>query len=139
MRRKRILSQLAGLVILASSLAGGTLYADDSYCFENTGLKTKDTVKFRIAANRTVSGTYTRSGYEVPDEAISRKFKGTRTGKILTVRFTGKTPYPTAKGNPPILWSLEKKKLKITMHGKNYETGKYSDYEAEFEPCSGNH
>lgn len=125
------------LLFFTAALCSATLplAAKDKYCFENAGLKSKDTIRFTVEANRINGGSYTSADYEDENNVRAARFVGTKTGTVLTVKFKGKAPYPTPKDSDPIMWRLDKKGLHIPMHGKNHQTGKYSDYEATFAVC----
>ena len=109
--------------------------AKEKYCFENSGLKSKDTIRFTVEANRINGGSYTNADYEDETKVRAARFTGTKTGTVLTIQFKGKAPYPVPKDSNPIMWRMDKKGLSIPMHGKNHTSGKYSDYEAPFEKC----
>ena len=120
--------------LLALTLNLSAVHAEDRYCFENDGLKFKDTVRFRVSANRISKGHYTRTAYDGSGEK-TMKFTGTKTGTVLTIEPKGKIVYEKAKGEDIVMWSLKKQVLSIPMYGKNYTTGKYSNYNAEFTKC----
>lgn len=125
------------LLFFTATLCSATLplAAKDKYCFENAGLKSKDTIRFTVEANRINGGSYTSADYDDETKVRAARFTGTKTGTVLTIQFKGKPPYAAPKGSDPIMWRLDKKGLHIPMHGKNHQTGKYSDYEAPFQKC----
>lgn len=121
-------------LLLLTAFALTSLSAEDRYCFENDGLKYKDTVRFRVKANRIFKGHFIRSAYDGSGEK-EMKFTGTKTGTVLTIEPKGKIIYEKAKGEDIILWSLKKQVLSIPLYGKNHTTGKYSNYDATFVKC----
>lgn len=116
------------------SLVATGVAAEDRYCFENDGLKYKDTVRFRVHANRISGGQFIRAPYDGGGEK-TLKFTGTKTGTVLTIEPKGKLVYEKAKGEDIIMWSLKKQTLSIPMYGKNHTAGKYSNYDAVFAKC----
>ena len=66
---------LAVLSLLASTLA---LAAKDKYCFENAGLKSKDTIRFTVEANRINGGSYTSADYDDETKVRAARFTGTK-------------------------------------------------------------
>lgn len=124
----------AALLLLGTFFVSG-IAAEDRYCFENEGLKYKDTVRFSVEANRISKGTFTRATYEDEENPKISKFSGTKTGTVLTINLKGKSVYEKAKGEDTVMWSLKKQTLSIPMHGKNHTTGKYSNYDAPFIKC----
>lgn len=100
----------------------------------NDGVRYKDTVRFRVSANRVSKGHYTRVFYKGAAEK-NMDFTGTKTGTVLTIEAKGKIIYEKAKGEDTIMWSLKKQVLSIPMYGKNHTTGKYSNYDAQFVKC----
>lgn len=122
-------------ITIAALLSAQSLMARDNYCFENTGLKSKDTIRFSVAANRITAGAYVRADYANEEKPQRMKFNGTKTGTVLTINIKGKTIYEKPKDADVILWKMTQKSLIIPMHGRNHETGKYSDYDATFEKC----
>lgn len=125
------------LLLFTATLCSAALplMAKDKFCFENAGLKSKDTIRFTVEANRINGGSYTSADYEDENNVRAARFVGTKTGTVLTIKFKGKAPYPMPRDSDLIMWRLDKKGLSIPMHGKNHQTGKYSDYEAPFQKC----
>jgi hypothetical protein len=112
-----------------------TVSAQTDYCFQNNGLKLQQTVSFTLTKTK-IEGTFESSSYEPTTSAETFDFKGTKTGKLLTIRFAGaKPPYELPPGTKRIVWTLSSKTLGIPTYGKNYNTGKYAPYTASYEKC----
>lgn len=79
---------------------------------------------------------------ESSDDAATKtyRFTGTRRGNVLTVAFAGnKRPDVSPSELKSLVWTLVRKGhrelLRIKVFGKNYNTNKYEDSFAYFEPC----
>jgi hypothetical protein len=104
------------------------------YCFKNEGLKNKTTISFTVEGKMVTDGEFEVSDYQDNNSAEIYHFNGTKTGNVLTVKFTGTVPNELDKIKK-IIWSLGKTNLKIQMFGKNYRTNKWSFYTASFNKC----
>ena len=112
-------------------------------CFHNDALKGKQIVRLQTEGNR-VSGTFE---YENGESELARqyKFTGTREANgALRVRFENdERPDVSPSEMKDLSWMLADKTgteiLRIKFYGKNYETGEYSNYFADFEPCEPNY
>ena len=120
--------------ILASGLRA--FAGVEELCFKNAGLKDEQTVSLKIDESR-VTGTYEVVRDYDSESAEKFEFTGTRSGKVLKVKFKGnKLPSPGMKSlNWTLLDDGEKQVLRIKFNSKNYETGKYEDTPVEFEAC----
>jgi len=129
---------LTFLILTWASLAA--FAQSGSRCFQNETLQGKSVVNFKIDVNNALSGAYSIQITGEEDSARTYEFGGTRRGNFLTVRFEQDVlPDVAPSYLKSVVWALvktnEKEVLKITFYGKNYETNKYADYTAEFEPC----
>lgn len=129
------------LTILILILANFAAFAQSrSKCFQNESLQGKSIVNFRTEANGALYGTYSVEISGEEESAKTFEFGGNRRGKFLTVLFEQNVlPDVAPSYIKSVIWTLSKKGgeevLEITFYGKNYETNKYADYIAEFEPC----
>lgn len=128
------------LIFLFLTSASFAVFAQtESKCFQNESLQGKSVVNF-TANGQTISGTYS---VEISGEAESAKtyeFGGSLKGKSITVLFEKNVlPDVAPSSIKNVIWTLENKGgeevLQITFYGKNYQTNKYANYIAEFEPC----
>ena len=119
------------LLIFSLGLAAGSAAAQRDYCFKNDGLKLQQTVSFTLTGAR-LEGTFESGGYDQNTSAETFEFTGTKHGSLLTIKFQGRLPYELPKGSRGIVWTIQAKKLRIPMYGKNYTTNKYSNYTAAF-------
>lgn len=111
--------------------------AQTKKCFVNEGLKDKHIVYLTIDGTK-ASGEFTVENDS--GELNTYAFTGTNLNNNLSINFTGnKLPYqlpPKAKNG---IWNLKKigdeEILQIKIYGKNYETGKYSTYFANYDSC----
>jgi len=132
------------LAFLILTVPGFAFAQNKSKCFQNETLQGKSVVNFTTDDNNALSGTYS---VEISGESESSKtyeFGGNRRGKFLTVLFEQNVlPDVAPSYLKSVVWALAKKGdkevLEITFYGKNYETNKFANYLAEFEPCSPNH
>jgi hypothetical protein len=120
--------------------AGSSAHAQGiSKCFRADWLQGERVVNFRINGVR-VTGTFVvRSGGDTPPDA-TYEFNGTLRGDTLTVKFAdGKLPDVSPSEMKSLAWSLVRsggtEALRIKFRGKNYNTNKYEDSFADFEPC----
>ena len=86
-----------------------------------------------------MSGTFVVGSSDDPD-VKSYPFSGRRRGNILTVAFAGnKQPDVSPSEIKSLVWKLVRKGrwelLRIKVFGKNYDTNKYEESFAYFEPC----
>jgi hypothetical protein len=107
--------------------------AQTKYCFENEGLKAKTSLSFTISGSKITDGHYEYVTYEDTGSPPIASFKGTKSGKILTIKFDGTAPDEFTKIKI-IKWTLGKS-LKVQMYGKNYQTNKWGVYSATFTGC----
>jgi len=134
MMKKNTLALLI-LTFLSFAAAAQT----ESKCFKNEGLQGRSVVNFETEG-AALTGTYSVEISGEPESSKTYEFKGNRKGKFLTVLFDQDVlPDVAPSFIKSVNWTLEKKGdeevLGITFYGKNYETNKYANYEAEFEPC----
>lgn len=112
-----------------------TASAQTEYCFENKGLKNQVIISFAVSGNKVTDGELQTSGYDESTSGELYHFKGTKTGNVLTIKFTGSIPAGFEKIKKYV-WTLGSKTLKVQMYGKNYNTNKWSIYSATYEKCS---
>ena len=123
-----------GILLFGLVLLVGLASAQKDYCFRNDGLKVRQTVSFTLTRNK-VEGTFESGGYDQTTSAETFEFTGTKTGSLLTIKFSGKPPYELPPRTRKIVWTLGTKSLRIPTFGKNYNTGKYSTYVASYGKC----
>lgn len=112
--------------------------AQKRFCFENQGLKSTHKISFELEGNKIVEGYYETIG-DVPEtSAETFNFSGTKTGASLNIKFAGTIPYERSPKTKSIVWTLGKMALTVPTYGKNYNTNKYSTYQAKFEKCTEN-
>jgi hypothetical protein len=110
-----------------------------SKCFRAEWLQGERVVNFRIDGGK-VTGTFVvEGGGDAPPDA-TYEFNGTLKGDTLTVTFAdNKLPDVSPSEMKSLVWSLVRsggaESLRIKFRGKNYDTNKYEDSFAEFEPC----
>ncbi len=125
--------------LLMLILTGCAAAQTETKYFQNAGLKDNHSISFKIEGQR-ISGTFAiERGYDVSATEVY-EFTGTRTGNLLTIKFANnKTPAELPPNMKSFVWTLvksgDKELLKIKIHGKNYETGRYSTYTADYESC----
>lgn len=113
-----------------------------SKCFRADWLQGERAVNLTINGNR-VTGTFSvGSGGDASSPAATYKFSGTLRGNSLTVAFAGnRLPDVAPSEMKSLIWTLsksgDKELLRIKFSGKNYETNKYEESFADFEPCDG--
>jgi hypothetical protein len=129
MRKTLVRSTLAALTISAAAAK-----PRDVLCFANEGLKEKQTIRYEVANNVISKGKFIRESYE-EDTPKTSAFTGSKTGTVLVIEFKGKTPYPAPPKSDTIVWKLGKQGLVVPMYSKNYETSKWSAYDAVFTAC----
>ena len=112
-----------------------TTAAQTDHCFQNDGLKLRQTVRFTVTGNK-IEGTFESGSYDENTSAETFDFTGTKQGNLLTIKFAdAKPPYELPPGVRRIVWTLNAKRLSIPTYGKNYNTGRYSTYTAVYEQC----
>lgn len=127
------------LILMSASFA---FAQSESRCFQNDALKGTQFVNFKTNGKR-VSGTFE---YENGESELAKvyKFGGTMSGEVLSIKFeNGELPDVAPSEMRDFNWRLlksgENEILRIKFYGKNYETNKYADYFADFEPCEVNY
>jgi hypothetical protein len=110
-----------------------------SKCFRADWLQGERVVNFTVNGGK-VAGTFVvEGGGDSPPDA-TYEFSGTLKGSVLTVAFAGgKLPDVSPSEMKSLTWTLAqsggKEVLRIKFRGKNYDTNKYEDSFAAFEPC----
>lgn len=128
---KKIIKIFCFCILLAVSGSAQT-----RFCFENKGLKSTHQISFELEGNKIVEGYYETIG-DMPDtSAETFNFSGTKSGNVLKIKFAGTIPYERAPKTTAIVWTLGKSVLTVPTYGKNYNTNKYSTYQAKFEKCT---
>jgi hypothetical protein len=128
------------LTFLILTLASYAAFAQaESKCFQNESLQGRSVVNF-TTDGETLSGTYSVEVSGDGEGVKTYEFGGSRKGKFLTVLFEQNVlPDVAPSSIKSLVWTLVKtgdeEVLQITFYGKNYETNKYANYIAEFEPC----
>jgi hypothetical protein len=125
------------LTFLILTLASFAFAQGESKCFQNQSLQGANSVTFEANGNK-IAGTFA-----VENDSGSSKtyeFTGARAGDVLTVKFyKNQLPDVAPSVLKSLIWMLSTKEgeeiLRIKFYGKNYDTNKYADYIAEFEPC----
>jgi len=123
-----------GVILFCLCFAVVSASAQKDYCFQNDGLKVRQTVTLTITGNK-IEGTFESGSYDENTSAETFDFTGTKTGNRLIIKFAGKAPYELPPGTKRIVWTLGTKTLRISTYGKNYNTRKYSTYVASYEKC----
>lgn len=126
---------LLSCAIMALTLSALEAKKPEALCYTNEGLKEKQTIRFEVANNVITKGKFVRESYEEEAPKTST-FTGSKTGTVLVIEFKGKAPYPTPPKSNTIVWKTGKKGLVVPMYGKNYETNKWSAYDAVFAACT---
>ena len=129
------------ILVCALPCAGSSANARGvSKCFRADWLQGERVVNFRVDGGR-VTGTFVvgGGGGDAPSGA-TYEFSGTLKGDTLAVRFAdGKLPDVSPSEMKSLVWTLAKsggtESLRIKFRGKNYDTNKYEDSFADFEPC----
>lgn len=110
-----------------------------SKCFRADWLQGERVVNFTINGGK-VMGTFVVAGGGGTPPDATYEFKGTLKGSALTVAFAGNNlPDVSPSEMKSLIWTLaksgDKEILRIKFRGKNYNTNKYEDSFAAFEPC----
>ncbi len=135
MKKLRVL-YLICILLCAHSLASGQTM---SKCFRADWLQGQRIVNLTINGGK-VSGTFIVRGESVASVGVYN-FSGTLRSNILTVAFAGNhLPDVAPSEMKSLIWTLVKsggrETLRIKFYGKNYQTNKYEESFAEFEPCA---
>ena len=122
------------LLCSAASAAGAQ---SETKCFRADWLQGARIINLRING-REVAGTFTVEGEG--RGAGKYEFSGTRRGDALTVAFAGnRLPDVAPSEMRSLVWTLARdggrELLRIKFRGRNYETNRYEDRLADFEPC----
>jgi len=110
-------------------------------CFSADWLQGRRVVKLSVDGGK-VAGTFTVEGDGAARGAATYEFKGDLRGNTLHVAFAGgRLPDVSPSEMTSLAWTLARdggrEVLRIKFRGKNYETGRYADSLAVFEPCDG--
>jgi hypothetical protein len=133
-RERIFMRNFLTLILFFLAFGVTSAWAQKDYCFQNDGLKVRQTVSFTITKNK-VEGTMESGGYDKNTSAETFEFTGTNIGNTLRIKFNGKPPYELPRRTKRIVWTFRTRTLKIPMYGKNYVTNKYSNYTASFGKC----
>jgi hypothetical protein len=110
----------------------------ESKCYRFNGLKNGEIIYLKIEGTK-VSGEYIIEREFDPDNRESFGFAGTKTGDVLTVKFHDLVPEGLPEKRKSYSWTITsgpmREYLKFTQFGKNYITGKYGKYSAEYDSC----
>lgn len=126
------------LIFCFCLLSAVSISAQKTLCFENKGLKEEHRISFELEGNKIVEGYYETIGDIPGTSAETFSFSGTKSGNVLTIKFSGTIPYERPPKSKSIVWTLGKTFLIVPTYGKNYDTNKYSTYQAKFEKCTDN-
>ena len=126
---------ILGLVFF-TGLMTMSVAAQKDYCFENDGLKLRQIISYTLTGSK-IEGTMESGGYDENTSMETFDFTGTKRGNVLSIKFDDKPPYelPPHVSKNRITWTLGARTLKVPMFGKNYNSGKYSTYSADFSKC----
>ena len=110
-------------------------------CFRADWLQGGRVVRLNIDGEK-VTGTFTVEGDADGRGARTYEFTGSLRGDKLTVAFAGgRRPDVSPSEMKSLVWTLSKdgrrELLRIEFRGKNYQTNRYEDRPADFEPCEG--
>ena len=132
-----MIQKIFGAILLCLVAGVATASAQTEHCFYNGGLKIQQVISFTLTKNK-IEGTLESGGYQKDTSAETFDFTGTKTGNLLKIRFDGKPPYELPPHTKQIVWMLNVRMLKVPTYGRNYNTGKYSTYAANYTPCKKN-
>ena len=109
-------------------------------CFRADWLQGERVVNMKIKG-RDVTGTFTVEGGVGASATATYEFTGRLRGEKLTVAFAGgRLPDVTPSEMRSLVWTLARvggrESLSIRFRGKNYQTNRYEDGPAVFEPCA---
>ncbi len=140
MKKLTAISVFAVIYFLLCAGSSANAQGGVSKCFRADWLQGERVVNFTINGGK-VSGTFVvdGGGGGTPPDA-TYEFRGTLKGNTLTVAFAGnKLPDLSPSEMKSLSWTLAKsggeETLRIKFRGKNYDTNKYEDSFAAFEPC----
>ncbi len=124
------------LFILTCSVIGAA--QNQSKCFRSDWLQGERLVNIKFDGDK-VTGTFTVGSSDDPDRK-TYAFTGTRRGNLLTIAFAdNRRPDVSPSELKGLVWALVRKGrrelLRIKIYGKNYNSNKYEDSFAYFEPC----
>ena len=139
MKNKQFMCLIFFLLCVAAPSAGAQSVTK---CFRSEWLQGERVVHLRINGEE-VSGTFTVARDEDTRAASKYEFKGILRGDKLTVTFAGgRLPDVAPSQLKSLAWTLVKDRrrelLRINFHGRNYQTNRYEDRPADFEPCDSN-
>ena len=125
------------ILILASFAALGQ--QGESKCFLNKSLQGDNSITFEVKGNK-IAGTFAVENSGDSELSKSYEFTGTLVGNVLKVKFyKNELPNVAPSVLKSLTWTLLKiggeEVLRIKFHGKNYDTNKFADYDADFESC----
>jgi hypothetical protein len=111
----------------------------ETKCFRSEWLQGGRVIKLRINGEK-VTGTFEVEGDGAGGAVGAYEFTGSLKGDTLTVAFAGgRLPDVTPSEMKSLVWSFvrdgRRELLRIEFRGKNYETNRYEDRPADFEPC----
>lgn len=124
------------LFILTCSVIGAA--QNQSKCFRSDWLQGERLVNIKFDGDK-VTGTFAVGSSDDPDRK-TYAFTGTRRGNLLTIAFAdNRRPDVSPSELKGLVWALVRKGrrelLRIKIYGKNYNSNKYEDSFAYFEPC----
>jgi len=125
------------ILTLASFAALGQ--QGESKCFLNESLQGDNSITFEVKGNK-IAGTFAVENSGDSELSKSYEFTGTLVGNVLKVKFyKNELPNVAPSVLKSLTWTLLKiggeEVLRIKFHGKNYDTNKFADYDADFESC----
>jgi hypothetical protein len=135
----RLICLMAFAAALLASPLSSIAAASKSKCFVNEGLKNRHIIRMTVAGS-SLKGTYMIEDYDSNRTQQHRYTGHTRDGVHWKIKFQGgRAPYELPPGTKEIVWKWVKRgkneTLVVRMYGRNYETNRYSAYDATFEPC----
>lgn len=119
-------------LIFVSSL--GAVVAQEM-CFKNDGLKMQYSISFLLVGNKVTEGEFSTWNYDASTSGETMHFSGTKSGNTLTIKFDHTIPDGMPPKTKQFTWTLKNNKLIVPTYGKNYNTNKYSTYQAEYDIC----
>lgn len=110
-----------------------------SQCFLNESLHGENSVTFEIKGKK-IAGTFAVANNGDGELSKTYEFSGTLAGNVLKVEFyQNELPNVAPSVLKSLTWTLLKiggeEVLRIKFHGKNYDTNKFADYDADFKSC----
>ena len=127
------------LTFLLLTFTNVTFGQTESKCFQNQSLQGENSVSFVTNGNK-ISGTFAVENSGDSELSKTYEFTGTRAGNVLKVKFyKNELPNVAPSVLKSLTWTVLKisgeEVLRIKFHGKNYDTNKFADYDADFESC----